>query len=40
MVRSQILKARGESRGSILERGNARSSEIKLTVYITNYPAL
>ena len=39
MVRTQILKARGESRGSLLERGNTRTSESKLTFNITYYPA-
>ena len=39
MVRTQILKARGESRDSLLERGNTRTSESKLIVNITYYPA-
>ena len=39
MVRTQILKARGESRDSLLERGNTRTSESKLTFNITYYPA-
>ena len=37
MVRTQILKARGESRDSLLERGNTRTSESKLTFNITYY---
>ena len=39
MVRTQILKARGESRDSLLERGKTRTSESKLTFNITYYPA-
>ena len=39
MVRTQILKAIGESRDSFLERGNTRASESKLTFNITYYPA-
>ena len=39
MVRTQILKARGESRDSLLERENTRTSESKLTFNITYYPA-
>ena len=39
MVRTQILKARGESRDSLLERGNTRTSESKLIFNITYYPA-
>ena len=39
MVRTQILKARGVSRNSLLERGNTRTSESKLTFNITYYPA-
>ena len=39
MVRTQILKVRGESRDSHLERGNTRTSENKLTFNITYYPA-
>ena len=39
MVRTQILKVRGESRDSHLERGNTRTSESKLTFNITYYPA-
>ena len=39
MVRTQILKAKGESRDSLLERGNTRTSESKLTFTITYYPA-
>ena len=30
MFRTQILKARGESRDSLLEQGNTRTSESKL----------
>ena len=37
MVRAQILKARGESRDSLLERGNTRTSESKITFSITYY---
>ena len=39
MVRTQILKARGESTDSLLERGNTRTSESKLNFNITYYPA-
>ena len=39
MVRMQILKARGESRDGLLEWGNTRTSESKLTFNITYYPA-
>ena len=39
MVRMQILKARGESRDSLLERGNTKTSNSKLTFNITYYPA-
>ena len=39
LVRKQILKARGESRDSLLERVNTRTSESKLTFNITYYPA-
>ena len=39
MVRPQILKARGESRDSLLERENTKTSESKLTFNITYYPA-
>ena len=39
LVRTQILKARGESRDSFLERGNTRTSESRLTFNITSYPA-
>ena len=38
MVRTQILKARGESRDSLLERGNTKTNT-KLTFNITYYPA-
>ena len=39
MVRTQILKSRGESTNSLLERGNTRTCESKLTFNITYYPA-
>ena len=39
MVRTQILKARGESRGNVLERGTTKTSDSKLTFNITYYPA-
>ena len=39
MVRTHMLKARGKSRGSLLERENTRTSESKLTFNITDYPA-
>ena len=39
MVRMQILKARGESRDSLLERGNTRTSESKRIFNTTYYPA-
>ena len=39
MVRTQILKRRGESRDTLLERANSRTSESKLTFNITHYPA-
>ena len=39
IVRTQILKARDESRDSLLERGSTRTSESKLTFNITYYPA-
>ena len=39
MIRTQILKARGESRDSLLEQRNTRTSETKLTFNITYYPA-
>ena len=39
MVRTQILKARGESRDSLLERGNTKTSDSKLTFNITYYPS-
>ena len=39
MVRTQILKARGESRDSLLQRGNTRTSKSKLTFKITYYQA-
>ena len=39
MVRTQILKARAESRDSLLEQGNTKTSESELTFNITYYPA-
>ena len=39
MVKTQILKARGESSDSLLKRGNTRTSESKLTFNITYYRA-
>ena len=39
MVSMQILKARDESRDSLLERGNTRTSESKRTFNTTYYPA-
>ena len=39
MVWTQILKRRGESRDTLLERANSRTSESKLTFNITHYPA-
>ena len=39
VVRTQILKARGEPRDILLERRNTRTSESKLTFNITSYPA-
>ena len=39
MVRTQILKARGESRDGFLERGNTKTSDSKLPFSITYYPA-
>ena len=39
MVTAQILKARAESKDSVLERGNTRTCEKKLTFNITYYPA-
>ena len=39
MVRTQILKARGQSRNSLFEWGNTRTSESKLTFNMTYYPA-
>ena len=38
MVRMQILKARGESRDNLLERGNTKTSDSKLTFNIPYYP--
>ena len=37
MVRTQTLKARSESRDSLLGRGNTKTSESKLTFNITYY---
>ena len=39
MVRVQILKAIDESRDSLLEQENTRTSESKLTFNILYYPA-
>ena len=39
MVRTQILKARGESRDSLLERGNTKTYDSKLTFNIIYYLA-
>ena len=39
LVRTQILKARGESRVSLLERGNTKTYESKLTFNVTYCPA-
>ena len=39
LVRTQILKAKGESRVSLLERGNTRTSKRKLIFNITYCPA-
>ena len=38
LVRTQILKVRSESRDSLLERGNTRTSESELTFNIAYYP--
>ena len=38
MVRNQIFKPRGESTDSLLERGNTKTSDSKLTFNITYYP--
>ena len=38
MFKMQILKARGGSRDTLLEEGNTRTSESKLTFNITYYP--
>ena len=35
MARTQVLKARDESRDRFLERGNTKTSESKLSFYIT-----
>ena len=39
LVKTHILKARSESRDSLLELGNTRAYESKLTFNITYYPA-
>ena len=39
MVRMQILKVRGGSRDSLLERGNTKTSDSKLTFNIPYYSA-
>ena len=39
MVRTQILKARAESKDTVLERGNTINYESKHTFNITYYPA-
>ena len=39
MIRTQIFKTRGESRDSLLERGNTKTSDSKLTFNITYYQA-
>ena len=39
MVRTQILKVRGESRDIFLERGNTKTSDNKLSFNIAYYPA-
>ena len=39
MVRTHKLKARGESRRSLLEEGNTKTTESELTFHITYYPA-
>ena len=39
IVRTQILKARRESSDSLLEQGNTKTSEGKITFNITYYPA-
>ena len=39
MVRTQILKAISESRDSLLERGNTKTSDSKLIFNTTYYPA-
>ena len=39
MVRARILKARVESRDSLLERRNTKTSDSKLTFSATYYPA-
>ena len=39
MVKTEVLKARGVSRDSLLVRGNSTTSESKLTFNITYYPA-
>ena len=39
ITRMQIFKGRGESRDSLLERGNTRTSDNKHTITITCYAA-
>ena len=39
IVRTQILKARRESSDRLLEQGNTKTSEGKITFNITYYPA-
>ena len=39
MVRTHQLKARGESRRSLLEEVNTKTTESELTFHITYYPA-
>ena len=39
MVRTQILKARGESRDILRERENTKTSDSKLSFNIAYYPA-
>ena len=40
MVKTQILKARGESGDSRIEQGNTKASGRKLTFNITYYPVI
>ena len=39
MIRNQVLRAREHSRKDLLERGKAKTSERRLTINITYYPA-